>query len=64
MAKLIKSIFNYFKEVKSEVKKISWPSKAKIKDNTQVVVVFSAVFGAIVFGMDYTVNEFIKFLIR
>lgn len=64
MANKLKSIFNYLKEVKGEVKKITWPSKQTIKNNTQVVIVFSAAFGAIIFAMDYSISQFIKFLIR
>ena len=64
MANKLKSIFNYLKEVKSEVKRITWPSKKTIKSNTQVVIVFSAAFGAIIFAMDYSISQFIKFLIR
>ena len=64
MIKIIKSIVNYLKEVKAEIKKVSWPSKAIVKDNTQVVIIFSAIFGAIIFGMDYSLNELIKFLVK
>ena len=64
MVKIIKSIVNYLKEVNREIKKVSWPDKAKIKDNTQVVIIFSAIFGALVFGMDYSVQELIKFLVK
>ena len=64
MIKIIKSIVNYLKEVKAEIKKVSWPSKATVKDNTQVVIIFSAIFGSIIFGMDYSLNELIKFLVK
>ncbi len=36
MAKLTK----YFKETKSELKKVTWPSMAQIKNNTGIILVF------------------------
>lgn len=36
MAKLTK----YLKETKSELKKVTWPSKDQIKNNTGIIIVF------------------------
>ena len=36
MAKLVK----YFKDTKSELKKVTWPSKKQIKNNTGIIIVF------------------------
>ena len=39
-ASLFSRIKRYFKETKSELKKVTWPSMAQIKKNTGVIIVF------------------------
>ena len=42
-----KGIGKYFKDTKSELKKVVWPSKADIKTNTVVMIALDAIFGGI-----------------
>ncbi len=45
-------IANFFKEVKSELKKVVWPSFAKIKQNTLIVIIYVLVIGVVIWGLD------------
>lgn len=47
-----KSIVKYFKDLKSEFKKVVWPSKKSVFNNTVVVLVTLIVSGLLVWGLD------------
>ncbi len=47
-----KSIVKYFKDLKSEFKKVVWPSKKTVFKNTVVVLVTLVVSGICVWGLD------------
>jgi preprotein translocase subunit SecE len=40
------------KDIRAEVKRIVWPSKEQVKNNTFVVIVVSLIAALIVFGLD------------
>ena len=43
----------FFREVKAEVKRITWPSKEDTKKNLIAVLVFAAIFILVVGSMDF-----------
>lgn len=43
----------YFRDVRSEFKKITWPSKKQVWNNTLVVIVTVLIFGIVVWTLDY-----------
>ena len=45
-------IGGFFKEVKSEIKKVVWPSFAKIKQNTLIVIIYVLIIGVVIWGLD------------
>ncbi|MBQ3114846.1 MAG: preprotein translocase subunit SecE [Clostridia bacterium] len=45
-------VVNYFKEVKSELKKVSWPTFKQVRNNTFIVVVCVLVVGAFLALLD------------
>ena len=45
MAKKSSKIINYFKDVKSELKKVVWPSFKQVKNNTLIVIVCILIIG-------------------
>ena len=49
-------IFNFFKGVVREGKRVRWPSKKDMANNTVTVVVFSAFF-ALFFSACYTIGH-------
>ncbi len=47
-AKKQNKIVKFFKEVKSEMKKVVWPSKKQIVNNTLIVIAVVAIIGVII----------------
>mgnify|MGYP000475256911 FL=1 len=47
-----KGIGKYFKDTKSELKKVVWPSKADIRTNTVVVLVTVAIAAVVMIALD------------
>lgn len=45
-------IKKYFRDLKAEIKKVVWPSKDKVVNNTGVVLSVMAVCGLALFGID------------
>lgn len=43
----------YFRDVRSEFKKITWPTKKQVWNNTVVVLVTVLIFGIIIWTLDY-----------
>lgn len=61
---MFKKFTNYLKEVKAEASKVNWPGRDQVVNNTYVVIISSIVIGAIIAGMDWSLNEGLKFLIK
>ncbi len=59
-----KSVSKYFKGVKSEMKKVIWPSKKELISYTGVVVMMSAIVALIVWALDFLVLGGIDFIIK
>ena len=49
----INAIAKWFREVRSELKKVVWPSFEKTRQNTIVVMVYVVVVGAIIWILDF-----------
>ncbi len=47
-----KSISKFFRDVKSEIKKIVWPTPQAVFKNTGVVLVTIVIIGLFIFGLD------------
>ncbi|MBR5152655.1 MAG: preprotein translocase subunit SecE [Clostridia bacterium] len=45
-------IANYFKEVKSELKKVVWPSLKKVRQNTLIVILYVLIVGLVIWALD------------
>lgn len=57
---IIKSLKKYITEVRTEAKKVSWPSKkVTVKDST-IVIVISLATAAFLGGVDYLLSFLIK----
>ena len=57
-------ISRFFKEVKSELKKVVWPSKKQIIKNTLVVIAAVVIVGIFIWALDllfaFCLEKFIK----
>ncbi len=51
-AKQKKGPFKFFREAKSEMKKVTWPSKGRLVQNTVIILVFIAIVTAILYSLD------------
>ncbi len=50
--KFFSSIGRLFRDLKSEFKKIVWPSKKQVINNTLIVIAAILVIGAFIWGLD------------
>lgn len=48
-----KKIGNYFRELKSELKKVVWPSAKQVRNNTSIVITAIIFVGAFVALLDF-----------
>ena len=55
-------IGTWFREMKSELKKVVWPSGKQVYKNTIVVLAVCALFAAITFVMDFALTEGVTLL--
>lgn len=55
-------IATYFRELKSEYKKISWPSFKQVRNNTGVVITFIILLGAFVALIDLLFTYVLSFM--
>lgn len=53
---------SYFVETKSELKKVTWPSKDQMKQNTTVIIVFLIMIGLFLFVFDVAFSKLFSLL--
>ena len=57
-------VVKFFKEVKSEMKKVVWPSKKQVIKNTLIVIAAVVLIGVVIWALDllfsFGLNTFIK----
>lgn len=56
---MVQRATNYFKEVRAETAKVSWPNRKEIRQSTIVVLVTCAILAALIFVID---QIFVKLL--
>lgn len=59
-----KSIVKYFKDARSEFKKVVWPTPKETTRNTIVVLIVCIVAGLVVFGLDSLFGLFNRLLVN
>lgn len=57
-------IGQFLKEVKIELKKVSWSTKAELKDSTTIVLISVAILGIVVGIFDFFMSKLISVVIR
>jgi len=58
-----KSVVKYFKDARSEFKKVVWPSRKQVINNTIVVIVSMVVSGLAIWGVDTLFMFLIKLML-
>jgi len=61
---MLEKIVTFFKEVKQELFKVSWPKGREIWASTGVVIVFSAILCCVIYILDLLFQRIFLFLIR
>jgi preprotein translocase subunit SecE len=55
-----KKIINFFKEVREEMGKVSWPSKKDVFKNTLIVIGISVILAIFLGGFDFIFTNLLK----
>jgi len=55
-------ISQYLAEVKSELSKVSWPTREELYGSTTVVLVLCLVLSVFVFGVDFLLNRLLEII--
>ena len=55
---------SFFKDVKAELKKVTWPTTKQVVNNTVGVIVIVIITAIIVFILDFTFNNFNKYVVN
>ena len=53
-------IIGFFKDVVKEMKKVTWPTKAELKESTMVVIVVCLILAAFTYVIDMAVQAVFK----
>ena len=60
MKNLIERLKVFFKEVRLEMSKVTWPTRAELKDSTIVVIVSCLVISAFIGAVDYVLYSLVR----
>ena len=62
--KVTKDRGRWFREMKSELKKVIWPTPQKVVKNTGIVIMYTAIIGACIWAFDGVAGLLIKTLLN
>ena len=57
-------LFGFFREVKAEVKRITWPSKDEAKKAFVAVVIFTLIYIVLVGGLDFIFQNLFEMILK
>ena len=57
-------IFKFFREVKAEVKRITWPSKDETKKAFVAVVIFALIYIVLVSRLDFIFSNLFEMILK
>jgi preprotein translocase subunit SecE len=63
MAGGIKSIGNFFHDVRAELRKVTWPSKSTVRTYTVGVIAIIAVLGLAIFLADSVLSSLLSWIL-
>ena len=64
VAKKKGGIIKFFKDVKGEVKKITWPKKNEVKKTFAAVAIFVLIYVVLVGGFDYIFQNLFEVILK
>jgi preprotein translocase subunit SecE len=56
----MEKIKNFLLDVRKEMKKVSWPTQKELVDYTVVVVIFTIILSAFIFGVDQVYSTILE----
>ena len=59
-----KGIFNFFKEIKAETKKITWPSKKEAKKALIAIAIFLIIYTLYVGGLEFIFQNIFELILK
>jgi preprotein translocase subunit SecE len=59
----MKAVINYFSDVKSELSKVTWPTRDEVTKLTLTVFLVSGILGAYVGGLDYLFTRLLTVIV-
>ena len=60
---MFKKIITYIKDVRQEMSKVTWPSRAELWESTLIVLALSGVLALFIFTTDLGLSRLIKILL-
>ena len=64
MAEKKNRIMKFFRETKSEMKKVSWPSKAQLVRNTVVILAFVIIMTVVLSLVDFGFERLLSLIVK
>jgi len=61
---MVKNVVNYLKDVRAELKKVDWPTKKDVIENTWAIVVLSLAIGGFIALVDYIIASGLEKLVN
>jgi preprotein translocase subunit SecE len=59
---MFKKVFNYISEVRQEMSKVSWPTRAELMESTTIVLILSAILAVFMFVVDQGLSQLVKLI--
>ncbi|MCI0515105.1 preprotein translocase subunit SecE [candidate division KSB1 bacterium] len=59
---MLQKIINFFKDVRQEMAKVSWPTRDELKDSTIIVILLSVFFAIVIYAIDKVLGGMIQLL--
>jgi preprotein translocase subunit SecE len=53
----------YLADVKTELTKVTWPSRDELRESSTIVAVLSLIMAAFTFSIDIILNRILKFIL-
>ena len=53
---------NYISEVRKEMRKVNWPKRKELIDNTVLTLVFAVVLSLFIFGSDQIISQVLRLI--
>lgn len=60
---MFEKIGNFFREVKIEMRKVTWPTRDELKDSTKLVIIASVVVTVFIGVVDNILSLIIRYLL-